>query len=300
MSFHPSLPAVDSFHCSQNASGWLRIVGLGPGSADMLTPEALHALRSASDIVGYQPYVTFAERLRVGGAGVGQSVAGACSRAQSAAPRGLPPAVLHPSDNREEIARAQWALTLAAQGRRVAVVSSGDPGVFAMASAVFEAMESAMGSGSPHAWQMLDVQVLPGITAMLAAAARLGAPLGHDFCCINLSDNLKPWAVIAQRVELALRADFAIAIYNPSSRSRSAGFDRLLQLLRRHCSPNRLLSFARAVGTDAQSLHTCELHAAHAALADMRTLVIIHSSHTRRVGRWVYAPRHYEGTGGGA
>lgn len=291
-----SPPVDDAFHSPPGPPGWLRIVGLGPGSADMLTPEALHALRSASDIVGYQPYVAFAARLREGGAGQGGVDGG--GPLPSKAPVGLPPVVLHPSDNREEIARARWALTLAAQGRRVAVVSSGDPGVFAMASAVFEAMEGAPGDDAPqHDWQALDVQVLPGVTAMLAAAARLGAPLGHDFCCINLSDNLKPWAVIAQRVELALRADFAIALYNPRSRSRRAGFEQLLQLLRGHCAPSRLLSFARAVGTDAQSLHTCELHAAHAALADMRTLVIIHSSHTRRVGRWVYAPRHYGGAG---
>src|SRR2546427_8228066 len=169
------------------------VVGLGPGALDQITPEAAAALHAADDVVGYLPYVSRAQALLAQG-GQGQAVA------------------WHASDNRVELERARQALALAAQGRQVVVVSSGDPGVFAMASAVFEAMESA-DAVQAAAWQALDIQVLPGITAMLAAAARAGAPLGHDFCCINLSDNLKPWPVIARRVELAAEADFAMAFY---------------------------------------------------------------------------------------
>src|SRR5690606_17909237 len=148
------------------------------------------------------------------------------------------------------------ALALAAQGRQVVVVSSGDPGVFAMASAVFEAIEAAP-TEAAAAWHALDVQVLPGVTAMLAAAARAGAPLGHDFCCINLSDNLKPWRVNARRVQLAAEADFAMAFYTPRSRTRPEGFVRLLELLRAQCEPGRLLIFARAVSTPDETLQVC-------------------------------------------
>ena len=191
------------------SAGRLTVVGLGPGALDQITPEAAAALHAADDVVGYLPYVSRAQAL-LAQAGQGQAVA------------------WHASDNRVELERARQALALAAQGRQVVVVSSGDPGVFAMASAVFEAMESA-DAVQAAAWQALDIQVLPGITAMLAAAARAGAPLGHDFCCINLSDNLKPWPVIARRVELAAEADFAMAFYNPRSKSRPEGFVRLLQ-----------------------------------------------------------------------
>ena len=135
--------------------------------------------------------------------------------------------VLHPSDNRVEADRARQALDMAAAGRRVLVGSSGDPGVFAMAAAVFEVLEADQAR-----WQDVEVTVLPGITAMLAAAARVGAPLGHDFCVINLSDNLKPWALIENRIQLALQADFAMAFYNPRSKSRPEGFEKTLQILK--------------------------------------------------------------------
>ncbi len=180
---------------------------------------------------------------------------------------------------------------MAAQGLQVVVVSSGDPGVFAMASAVFEALERAQGAQAER-WLGLDVQVLPGVTAMLAAAARAGAPLGHDFCCINLSDNLKPWPVIARRVELAVEADFAMAFYNPRSHSRPQGFIRLLELLRAHCEPERLLIFARAVSTPEESLQVCSLAEAQPEMADMRTVVLVGNRLTRRVGRYTYTPRY--------
>lgn len=240
-------------------TGWLKIAGLGPGADVMVTPEVAAALDQASDVLGYLPYVA-----RV-------------------APR--PGLTLHPSDNREELARARHALQLALQGQRVVVVSSGDPGVFAMASAVFEAME-----GWPEA-QALDVAVLPGITAMLAAAAALGAPLGHDFCCLNLSDNLKPQALIEKRVRLAAEADLAMAFYNPRSASRPATFARVLEVLRQTCLEDRLLAFARNVSRPDQTLTVVALAEARAEMADMRTLVIVGNSQTRSVGRWVYTPR---------
>ena len=180
-------------------SGTLTIAGLGPGDEAQITPEVSAALAAATDIIGYAPYV---------------------SRVPPRA--GL---TLHPSDNRVELQRAGEALRLASEGRQVVVVSSGDPGVFAMASAVFEALEDA-----PQ-WHDLPIRVLPGVTAMLAAAARVGAPLGHDFCAINLSDNLKPWSLIEKRLRLAAEADFAIAMYNPRSASRPEGFARTLEIL---------------------------------------------------------------------
>ncbi|TPQ26801.1 precorrin-3B C(17)-methyltransferase [Bradyrhizobium guangdongense] len=240
-------------------TGTLTIAGLGPGDAAMVTPEVTAALAAATDIVGYGPYV---------------------ARVQ---PRdGL---TLHPSDNRVELQRAGEALRLASEGRDVVVVSSGDPGVFAMASAVFEALED-----KPE-WQSLAIRVLPGVTAMLAAAARAGAPLGHDFCAINLSDNLKPWAVIEKRLRFAAEADFAIAMYNPRSASRPEGFARALQILNEAGCGERLVTFARAVTTPEERIETVTLRDARPEMADMRTLVIVGNSSTRRVGRFVYAPR---------
>lgn len=242
-------------------TGWLAVAGLGPGDETLVTPEVSTALAEATHVLGYFPYVA-----RV-------------------APRdGL---ALMPSDNREELMRAREGLRLAAEGGRVVIVSSGDPGVFAMASAVFEAMEEGAMEGGPQA----DVRVLPGITAMLAAAARLGAPLGHDFCAINLSDNLKPWEVIETRLRLAVRADFALAFYNPRSASRPHGFARVLEVLREEGGNDRLISFARAVTTPEERLLTVTLGEAVPEMADMRTMVIVGSSATRRVGRYIYTPR---------
>jgi precorrin-3B C17-methyltransferase len=243
-------------------TGTLTIAGLGPGDEAQVTPEVTAALAAATDIFGYIPYVA-----RI-------------------APR--PGLTLHPSDNRVEMDRARAALDVAAQGRHVVIVSSGDPGVFAMASAVFEALEDA-----PH-WHAFDIRVLPGITAMLAAAARAGAPLGHDFCCINLSDNLKPWEIIESRLRHAARADFAMAFYNPRSASRPDTFTRALEVLRAECGPDRLITFARAVSTPEEALTTTTLGDATPDMADMRTVVILGNSATRRVGRWVYTPRRAE------
>jgi precorrin-3B C17-methyltransferase len=243
-------------------TGWIAIAGLGPGHEDLVTPEVTAALAQATDVIGYIPYVA-----RV-------------------APRdGL---TLHPSDNRVELDRAAHALQLATQGARVVVVSSGDPGVFAMASAVFEALEQH----PEH--EAVDIRVLPGITAMLAAAAAVGAPLGHDFCTINLSDNLKPWATVENRLRLAARADFAMAFYNPRSKSRPHQFSAALEILREECGSNRLITFARAVSTPEQALRTVTLGEARPKMADMRTVVLVGNSATRRVGRYVYTPRSAE------
>jgi len=184
-----------------------------------------------------------------------------------------------------ELDRAAHALDMAAAGKRVVVVSSGDPGVFAMAAAVFEALETRP---DPDGF---DIRILPGITAMLAAAARLGAPLGHDFCAINLSDNLKPWDLIEKRLRLAAEAGFAMAFYNPRSKSRPHGFARVLEILREGCGPKTLISFARAVTTPEERLTTVTLAEATPEMADMRTMVIVGNSDTRRVGRWLYTPR---------
>ena len=193
--------------------------------------------------------------------------------------------MLHPSDNRVELERANHALDLAHDGRKVVIVSSGDPGVFAMAAALFEALE---GRDLPESY---DIRILPGITAMLAAAARLGAPLGHDFCAINLSDNLKPWELIEKRLRLAGQAGFAMAFYNPRSASRPAHFARVLDILREECGPQTLISFARAVTTPEEQLRTVTLADATPEMADMRTMVIVGNRDTRRVGRFIYTPR---------
>ncbi|MCJ8139017.1 precorrin-3B C(17)-methyltransferase [Falsirhodobacter halotolerans] len=240
-------------------TGWLRIAGLGPGAEGMVTPEVTAALADATDVVGYIPYV-----------------------ARIAPRAGL---TLHPSDNRVEAERARHALDMAAAGRRVVVVSSGDPGVFAMASAVFEVAETE------PAFHTLDIAVLPGITAMLAAAAAAGAPLGHDFCAINLSDNLKPWSLIERRLRAGVEGDFAMAFYNPRSKARPEGFARVLDLLRDLCGSDRLITFARAVSTPDQSLRTVTLAEATPQMADMRTVVLLGNRATRRAGRWVYTPR---------
>ncbi|QIK40210.1 precorrin-3B C(17)-methyltransferase [Pontivivens nitratireducens] len=243
--------------------GWVVIAGLGPGDEALVTSQVQDALGQATDVVGYIPYV------------------------RRIAPRdGL---TLHESDNRVELDRAAHALDMAAQGRRVVVVSSGDPGVFAMASALFEALEAG-----PEAWRELDIQVLPGITAMLAAAARIGAPLGHDFCAINLSDNLKPWDLIETRLRAAGGAGFAMAFYNPRSKSRPHQFARALEILREECGGDTLISFARAVSTDEERIVTVTLDEATPDMADMRTVVIVGNRDTRRVGRFVYTPRSAE------
>ncbi|MHA6263855.1 precorrin-3B C(17)-methyltransferase [Arenibacterium sp. CAU 1754] len=245
-------------------TGRLVIAGLGPGADDLVTPQVSEALAQATDVIGYIPYV-----------------------ARISPRAGL---TLHPSDNRVELDRSRHALELAAEGKSVVVVSSGDPGVFAMASAVFEALEDG-----PDAWRDIQIDVLPGITAMLAASARAGAPLGHDFCAINLSDNLKPWALIEKRLKLAVEADFAMAFYNPRSKSRPEGFGKALSLLQEACGDDRPIIFARAVSTPDEIIRWVPLSQATPEMADMRTVVLLGNSATRVIerdqGPVIYTPR---------
>jgi len=243
-------------------SGRLAVVGLGPGDVRWLTPEADAALAAADALFGYGPYL---ERAPVRD---GQS--------------------RHPSDNREEALRARDALETAAAGTNVALVSGGDPGVFAMAAAVCEQIESG-----PAAWRGLDLEIVPGITAMLAVAARVGAPLGHDFCALSLSDNLKPWPVIERRLDAAAQAGFVIALYNPISRSRPWQLTAALERLRRHLPATTPTVFGRAVGRADETIAVTTLQAADPAGADMATLVIVGSAETRLVPRPGHAPLVY-------
>ena len=246
-------------------SGKLTVVGLGPGSAGQLTPEASDALHAADVLFGYGPYL--------------DRVPGRAGQRRQA------------SDNREEIDRARRALTEAAQGASVAVVSGGDPGVFAMAAAICEALERG-----PGAWLTLDIAIVPGVTSMLAVAARVGAPLGHDFCALSLSDNLKPWPVVEQRLRAAAGAGFAIALYNPISRSRPWQLDRAFEILRTHLPAGTPVVFGRAVGRVDECVRVTTLAAALGSDADMATCIIVGSSDTRVVERpdrtaLVYTPR---------
>ena len=250
-------------------SGRLTVIGLGPGDARWLTPQAEAALETADAIYGYGAYL---DRVPV----------------RSGQTR-------HPSDNREEQARAAAALGHAANGANVAVISGGDPGVFAMAAAVCAEIEAG-----PPVWRELDVAIVPGITAMLAVAARVGAPLGHDFCALSLSDNLKPWERIERRLEAAVGAGFVVAIYNPVSRVRpwqlGAALDRVSRLL----PGSTPVIFGRAIGRADERVEVTTLGVAKSIAADMATLVIVGSADTRIVARegrppLVYTPRSAAG-----
>jgi precorrin-3B C17-methyltransferase len=243
-------------------SGRLAVIGLGPGDAHYLTPEADAALSGAQALYGYGPYL---DRVAVR---AGQS--------------------RHPSDNREEGTRAAAALGHAAQGANVAVVSGGDPGVFAMAAAICEEIEAG-----PEAWRALDVIFVPGITAMLAVAARIGAPLGHDFCALSLSDNLKPWELVERRLDAAAGAGFVIALYNPVSRARPWQFGNAIERLRRHLPQATPVVFGRAVGRPDERITVTTLAEADGAPADMATLVIVGTRQTRVIARAGRAPLVY-------
>ncbi|WP_186065903.1 precorrin-3B C(17)-methyltransferase [Burkholderia gladioli] len=259
---------VDANRLGQ-ARGSLTVLGLGPGRADLLAPAARLALAEATDILGYATYVRMAGPFRAD-----QRV--------------------HETDNREELQRARHAFELAAQGRRVAMVSSGDPGVFAMAAAVLEALD---GAGEP-AWDEVALEVVPGVSAAFATAAEAGAPLGHDFCVISLSDNLKPWGVIEERLALAARADLVMAFYNPISKARPWQLDRAMEILREIRAADTVVVLGRDVGRPGASLRSLTLGELRAADVDMRTMVIVGSSKTRRFARaereWIYTPRFYD------
>lgn len=248
--------------------GSVTIVGLGPGNSLQRTPQADQALAKATDLVGYGPYVNRVE-----------------------AP---PHVVRHASDNRVELDRARHALEMAEQGRHVAVVSGGDAGVFGMASAVFEALEQG-----PDTWRALDISVVPGLSAVLAAAARLGAPLGGDFCVMSLSDNLKPWDVVLERLRLAAQAGFVIALYNPRSHARPWQLGEALEHLRGVLPSTIPVAFARAIGRPDEAVRLSTLQEANAEWADMSTLVLIGCKASRLVERpggqpWFYTLRRVD------
>jgi precorrin-3B C17-methyltransferase len=251
-------------------SGHLAVIGLGPGDAGYVTPDAQAALAAADALYGYGPYL---DRIP---AREGQS--------------------RHASDNRQEGARAIAALRHAAAGAGVALVSGGDPGVFAMAAAVCEAL-----AAGPPAWRSLDVTIVPGVTAMLAVAARVGAPLGHDFCALSLSDNLKPWELIERRLDAAAGAGFVIALYNPLSRARPWQLGRAFELLRALLPPSIPVVFGRAVGRADEQVTVTRLALADPDAADMATLIIVGTRETQVIARpgrppLVYTSRSAQGT----
>ncbi|MFJ2365560.1 precorrin-3B C(17)-methyltransferase [Pseudomonas sp. NPDC087697] len=249
--------------------GRLAVIGLGPGAAELMVPAVKAELARANDVLGYETYVRMAGPFRAD-------------------------QVLHCTDNREEMQRARHAFELAAQGRSVVVVSSGDPGVFAMAAAVLEALHES----SDSSWHSVDLEILPGVSASLATAAQAGAPLGHDFCVMSLSDNLKPWAIIEKRLDLAAQADLALAFYNPISRSRPWQLGRALEIVAQHRTPETPVVLGRDIGRPGQTLRVTTLGQLTPEQVDMRTMVLIGSSTTcvfprAEGGEWVYTPRWY-------
>ena len=249
--------------------GRLAVIGLGPGAAELMVPAVKAELARANDVLGYETYVRMAGPFRAD-------------------------QVLHCTDNREEMQRARHAFELAAQGRSVVVVSSGDPGVFAMAAAVLEALHE---STEPQ-WHSVDLEILPGVSASLATAAQAGAPLGHDFCVMSLSDNLKPWSIIEKRLDLASEADLALAFYNPISRSRPWQLGVALDIVRRHRTAQTPVVLGRDIGRPGQTLRVITLGDLTPDQVDMRTMVLIGSSTTCTFPRadgtqWVYTPRWY-------
>jgi precorrin-2 C20-methyltransferase / precorrin-3B C17-methyltransferase len=238
------------------------VVGLGPGHSDWMTPESRRELAAATDLIGYAPYL---DRIP---ARDGQR--------------------RHPSDNTDEPARARLACALAEQGRAVAVVSSGDPGVFAMATAVLEEAKQ---------WPGVQVRVVPAMTAAQAVASRVGAPLGHDYAVISLSDRLKPWDVIAERLAAAAAADMVLAIYNPASKTRTWQVGAMRDLLLAHRDPGTPVVIGRDVSGTAERVTVVRLDALDPADVDMRCLLIVGSSQTQwysaNSGNRVFTPRRY-------
>jgi precorrin-2 C20-methyltransferase/precorrin-3B C17-methyltransferase len=244
-----------------HARGEVVVVGLGPAGREWLTPEAQAELAAADELVGYGPYL---DRVPPN-----------------------PRQKRHPSDNRVEAERAAFALDLARGGSRVAVVSSGDPGVFAMASAVLEVATEPCFEGVP-------VRVVPGLTAAQAVASRAGAPLGHDYCVLSLSDRLKPWDTIVDRLTAAARADLVIAIYNPASRTRTWQVEKARDLLLEHRSPDTPVVVGRDVGGATESVRVVRLADLDPSVVDMRCLLIVGSSTTRLSSAGaVFTPRRY-------
>jgi cobalt-precorrin 5A hydrolase/precorrin-3B C17-methyltransferase len=259
ISFSPSLalaisPQIIDPETIGQPRGKLAIIGTGPGASRWMSPEVKEILTSATDLVGYKTYINL----------IGSLADGKCC---------------HESDNRVEEARAKLALDLAAAGKYVAVVSSGDPGIFAMATAVFEVIDHY---NKPE-WQTIDIQVAPGISAMQATAAAIGAPLGHDFCVISLSDILKPWEIIAQRIAAAAQADFVITFYNPVSKERTWQLAAARDIILQHRKPDTPVILGQNIGRPGENVKVITLAQLEPACADMRTLIIIGSSQTQQI-----------------
>ncbi len=240
--------------------GTVAVVGLGPGDSEWMTPQSRRELAAATDLIGYGPYL------------------------DRVAPS--PGQRRHPSDNSDEPQRARLACELAEQGRAVAVVSSGDPGVFAMATAVLEEAKQ---------WPGVQVRVIPAMTAAQAVASRVGAPLGHDYAVISLSDRLKPWDVIAARLSAAATADLVLAIYNPASKSRTWQVAAMRDLLLEHRDAGTPVVIGRDVAGPNESVTVLRLADLNPADVDMRCLLIIGSSQTQWYGETVFTPRRYPG-----
>ena len=245
------------------ARGALAVVGLGPGASECRTPAADRAIDGATHLVGYRGYL---DMVPTNG---GQ--------------------VRHAYALGEETDRVDQALALAAGGDRVALVCSGDPGVYAMAALVFERLELAEDPG----WRRSEIVVIPGVSAMHGAAALAGAPLGHDFCAVSLSDLLTPWAAIERRLEAAAEGDFVVALYNPASMRRRRGLARAIEILAAKRPPSTPVVVARAVGREEQSIAVTCLGNLDQSSIDMMTLLIVGSTETRSTGGHVYTPRGY-------
>ena len=241
----------------------LLVVGLGPGPAGWLTPEAADALASVDHVVGYGPYVNRVPQ--------------------------RPGLLRHASGNTVEVDRARFALDLAKAGEKVAVVSGGDAGIFGMAAAVFEAAEDPAYSG-------VAIRVLPGVSAVQAVAARAGAPVGADFAVMSLSDRLKPWAVIERRLRAVAQADLVLALYNPASRSRTEQIAVAQRVLLEHRKPGTVVIVGRDVGRDGEKLEVTTLADLDPATIDMKCLLIIGADSTRVSTAGVWTPRYVEAT----
>jgi precorrin-2 C20-methyltransferase/precorrin-3B C17-methyltransferase len=253
-----SLAILPGGEHAKPVTGAVTVIGLGPGDIDWMTPQSRHELATATDLIGYGPYL---DRVP---ARAGQR--------------------RHPSDNTDEPARARLACELAEQGHAVAVVSSGDPGVFAMATAVLEEAKQ---------WPNVAVRVIPAMTAAQAVASRVGAPLGHDYAVISLSDRLKPWDIIASRLSAAAEADLALAIYNPASKSRTWQVAAMRDLLLEHREPGTPVVIGRDVSGPRESVKIVRLGDLDPAEVDMRCLLIVGSSQTQWYGDIVFTPRRY-------
>lgn len=244
----------------------LFIIGTGPGAPELLVPAATTALQQCTDLVAYHLYLQL----------LGDLIKGK---------------TCHDSPLGEEVDRARLSLDTVANGKTTALISSGDAGIYAMASVVFE----LLGTDENPQWKSVEIEVIPGISAMQLAAARVGAPLGHDFCTISLSDLLTPWAVIEKRLHAAAAGDFVVAFYNPVSKRRDWQLNTARDILQAQRGAKTPVIVARNLGRTTESVNVITLEQLDARHIDMLTLVMVGNSETRNIGKWVYTPRGYAG-----